>query len=286
MCPAPPPPGWFFGAATGAAAAGVSPAISSSPWSDGAVGDGLEDLHVLDLGHGGRGLAELAVGALGDDPGVDPAAAERVDVVGRGDAGQRLAEAGERGKDHVRAHRRHLDVVAQRDRHLHDAPAVGHLGEIVGRLGAARLVVLVGGCRGGGLGLLVRVADEALQALDQRLGLDLLGAGLVDRVDGGGEGVQADEEAVDRVAREAAATLLEQLEDVLHLVREGGHAGEAHRRAHALHRVSDAEDLVDRLLVVGGLLDTNDGEIELLEVLAALSQEHGEVLGGLHQLFR
>jgi hypothetical protein len=50
--------------------------------------------------------------------------------------------------------------------------------------------------------------------------------------------------------------------------------------------MGDAEDLVDRLLVVGRLLDADDGEIELLEVLAALGQEHGEILGGLHQLFR
>ena len=74
--------------------------------------------------------------------------------------------------------------------------------------------------------------------------------------------------------------LAQQLEDVLHLVRERRHAGEAHRRAHALQRVRDAEDLVDRLLVVGGLLDADDGEVELLQVLAALGQEHREVLGG------
>ena len=69
-------------------------------------------------------------------------------------------------------------------------------------------------------------------------------------------------------------------------MRERRHAGEAHRRAHALHRVRDAEDLVDRLLVVRGLLDADDREVELLQVLAALGQEHGEVLGDLHQVFR
>ena len=49
-------------------------------------------------------------------------------------------------------------------------------------------------------------------------------------------------------------------------------------------RVRDAEDLVDRLRVVGRLLDPDDGEVELLQVLAPLGEEHGEVL--VHQLFR
>ena len=113
-----------------------------------------------------------------------------------------------------------------------------------------------------------------------------LGAVGVDRVDGGLQRVEALEQHVDRLAAEAVGALAQQLEDVLHLVRQRGHAGEAHRRAHALHRVRDPEDLVDRLLVVGLLLDPHDGEVELLEVLATLREEHREVLGGLHQRFR
>jgi hypothetical protein len=52
--------------------------------------------------------------------------------------------------------------------------------------------------------------------------------------------------------------------------------------------VGDPEDLVDRLLVVGALLDADDGEVELLEVLAPLREEHGEILGRFHYdwLFR
>jgi hypothetical protein len=69
-------------------------------------------------------------------------------------------------------------------------------------------------------------------------------------------------------------------------VRERRHAGEAHRRAHALHRVRDPEDRVDRGLVVRLLLDLDDGEVELLEVLTALREEHRQVLGGVHQLLR
>jgi hypothetical protein len=43
----------------------------------------------------------------------------------------------------------------------------------------------------------------------------------------------------------------------------------------------DAEDLVDRLAVVRGLLDAHDREVELLQVLPALGQEHREILGNL-----
>ena len=103
---------------------------------------------------------------------------------------------------------------------------------------------------------------------------------------GVGQRVEALEQHVDRVALEAALALAQQLEDVLHAVRERGHAVEAHRRAHALQRVRDAEDLVDRLAVVGRLLDADDGEVELLEVLARLGEEHRQVLGDVHQIFR
>ena len=104
-------------------------------------------------------------------------------------------------------------------------------------------------------------------------------AGRVDRVDGGLERVQALQQHVDGGALEAAAPLAQKLEDVLHLVREGRHAGEAHGRAHPLHGVRDAKDLVDRLAVVGRLLDPDHREVELLQVLTSLGQEHREVLG-------
>ena len=94
--------------------------------------------------------------------------------------------------------------------------------------------------------------------------------------------VEAEEQHVDGLALQPALAPAQQLEDVLHLVRERRHAGEAHRRAHALPRVRDAEDLVDRLRIVGLLLDADDREVELLEVLAALGEEHGEVLGDVH----
>ena len=117
---------------------------------------------------------------------------------------------------------------------------------------------------------------------DQRLGVDPLLARRPRSRRRPRQRVEAREQHVDGVALEAAGALAQQLEDVLHLVRERRHAGEAHRRAHALQGVRDAEDLVDRLAVVGLLLDPDDGEVELLEVLARLRQEHREVLGDVH----
>ena len=87
-------------------------------------------------------------------------------------------------------------------------------------------------------------------------------------------------------ALEPAAPLAQQLEDVLHRVRERCDALEAHRRAHALQGVRDPEDLADRLVVVGRLLDADDGEVQLLEVLAALREEHRQVLVEIHHAFR
>jgi hypothetical protein len=84
---------------------------------------------------------------------------------------------------------------------------------------------------------------------------------------------------VDDGALEPAAPLAQQLEHVLHLVRERRHPGVAHRGAHPLHGVRDPEDLVDRLGVVGRLLDPDDREVELLQVLTTLGEEHREVLG-------
>src|SRR5581483_9165419 len=76
--------------------------------------------------------------------------------------------------------------------------------------------------------------------------------------------------------------LAQQLEDILHLVGELRDLGEAHGRAHALERVSRAEDLVDRLAVLGVLLQTDDGQVQFLQVLLRLGQEHGHVFGGVH----
>ena len=241
----------------------------------GGVGDGLEDQHVRDLGHGGGGIGQLGVGVLGDHPGVDLAAVEGVDLVRRRPAGERLAQLGDRRQHHVAAHGRHRDVLVEDRRDLDHAAAVGQLGQVVrGRRGA------------GPLGLLHRraLAHEALQPLDQRLRLDRLLAGLVDRLDRRRQRVEAVEQHVDRGPLEPAAALAQQLEDILHLMRERRHTGEAHRRAHPLHGVRDTENLVDRLRVVGRFLDPDHGEVELLQVLTPLGQEHGEVL--VHQPFR
>src|SRR3954467_15468447 len=92
-----------------------------------------------------------------------------------------------------------------------------------------------GGRRRSDGGLVVAaLADEALQARDEGGGVDLLAVAGLDRVHGGAEGVQALEDDVDGLAMQAAGALAQQLEDVLHLVGDGGDALEAHRRAHPL----------------------------------------------------
>ena len=234
------------------------------------VGRGLEDVHLGHLGHGGDRVLDLGVGALGDHPGVDLAAVERVDGFRRRDALERLAVAGDHRQDHVGPHGRHRDVLVERRGDLDHTAAVGQLGELAGQrdVGAGDLRLLLGRA----------IAHQSAQALDEGLRLDVLLAGHVDRLDGGRQRVQALEEHVDRDPFQPALALAQQLEHVLHLVRERRHAGEAHRRAHALQGMRDPEDLIDDVLIVGGLLDLNDREVELLYVLAPLGQEHREIL--------
>lgn len=127
------------------------------------------------------------------------------------------------------------------------------------------------------------LVDERVEAGDELLRVEALLSVLVDVLDAALEHVEAGQHRVDGVAGEPAAPLAQELEDVLHLVRELRHRGEAHRRAHALHRVRDAEDLIDLLLVLGVLLDLEDREVQLLQMLAAFRQEHREILGGVHR---
>ena len=226
-----------------------------------------------DVGHRAGERDERLLGLLGGEPHVDRAAREGVHVLLRRGGGHHAALLGERREDHVGADGRHLRVVGELGRQVHD-PLAGCEGVDVGgrRLRPVAVGVLVGRA----------VPHQLAQAGDQRLGHDPLGAVHLDRVDGLAERVEAEEQHVDGLALQPALAPAQQLEDVLHLVRERRHAGEAHRRAHALHRVRDAEDLVDRLRIVGLLLDADDREVELLEVLAALGEEHGEVLGDVH----
>ncbi len=271
-------------AGAGASPAGTSTASASTGGAGGAVTAsvdlvgrverrirrGLEDVHLGHLGHGGDRVLDLGVGALGDHPGVDVAAVERVDGFRRRDALERLAVARDHRQDHVGPHGRHRDVVVERRGDLDHPAAVGQLGELAGQrgVGADELGLLLGRA----------IAHQSTQALDQGLRLDVLLAGLVDRLDGGRQRVQALEEDVDRDPLQTALALAQKLEHVLHLVRERRHVGEAHRRAHALQGMRDPEDLVDDVLVVGGLLDLDDREVELLNVLTPLGQEHREIL--------
>ena len=129
-------------------------------------------------------------------------------------------------------------------------------------------------------------AHERLEALDQRRLVETLDAFGVDRLERVAERIEAFEQHIDGVALESAATLPEQLEDVLHRVRQRGDALEAHRCAHPLERVRDPEDLADRLRVVRVLFDADDRQVQLLKVLAAFSEEHRQIFVEVHQAFR
>ena len=179
---------------------------------------------------------------------------------------------GERRQDLVGAHGRHERVVGEAD--AHDDGVAGERPRLL-RLGVAV------GARSRFLGR-VLLADEDLQAADERLRVEVLDAVCVDRVDRGLERVEALEHDVDDRPVERGLPLAQKLEDVLHLVRERRDGGVAHRRGHPLERVRAAEDLVDRVAVGGVFLDADDGEVERLEVLARLREEHGEVLGRVH----
>ena len=128
-------------------------------------------------------------------------------------------------------------------------------------------------------------AHQLAKALGQRRWVQLLLTVGLDRFHRGVQRVEAGEHGVDGVAGEGTAALAQQLEDFLHLVRELGDLVEAHGRAHPLQRVRDPEDLLERRPILGVLLEAHDGEVELLQVLAGLREEHRHVLGVVHQPF-
>ena len=254
------------------AGSGLSAGFEHLAGFDRGVADGLEDLDLVDVGDGADHGGQLGVGALGDHPGVDLAAGEGLDLVGRRAAGERLAELGERGQHHVGAHRRELHVVGQRRADLHDAAAAGHLGQVERRLG-------------GLLGAASTTSRSRTRPFRRSISAfgSICSSPLSSIASTAADSASRHSSSTSiAVAGQAALALAQELEDVLHLVRQRGHAGEAHRRAHALQGVRDAEDLVDRLLVVRALLDPDDRQVELLEVLTALGQEHGEVFRDVH----
>ena len=213
--------------------------------------DGSAIVGVRDIGNGGEG-GEQRVRVVGPDPELDRGSGEAVERLGVGLGALQRAVLGRLAEHHERPDRRHLGVVGQADG---DVQAAG------GRV----------------------LAHERPQAGDERGRVQPLAVTGLDAVDGRVERVDAGQQHVDGVAVEAVAPLAEQLEDVLHRVRQLRDGVVAHRRAHALERVGDAEDLVDRGPVVGPLLDAHDREPEPLEVLARLGDEHREVLGDVHQ---
>ena len=201
---------------------------------------------------GRRDGGEQRVRVVGPDPDLDRASREAVDRLGFGLGALQRAVLGHLAEHHERPDGRHLGVLGQTDDDVH---------------GAAGLLL----------------AHERTQAGGERRRIEILAVARLDAFDGQLERVDARHEDVDGVAAEAVAPPAEQLEDVLHRVGELRDGVVAHRRAHALERMGDAEDLVDRRAVVRPLLDAHDGQPEPLEVLARLGDEHRQVLGDVHQ---
>ena len=261
-------------------------------------------------------VCDLSLVDLRDEPGADRVPREALDRGLVRHAANEFAVFGERVQNHQRAHGRHQHVVGELHLDIeHEAAVVGNCGEQLSR----QLVVVEVGLGSGwwrlrfGLAALcltavlaapaLRVdrlilraalflapvlgagAHERPQALLERSGIKSLFAVVLDPVDGLGQRVEAGEHGVDDVVRERAGALAEKLEHLLHLMRELGDCGETHRRAHALERVSDPEDLIDRRAVLWVLLKRDDRDVEFLEVLARLGEEHRHVLGGVHHAF-
>ena len=268
------------GVTGGGAGVGAEAGVGAGARGGRVPGLGRLDLDGEHLGHAADVVGDRRVFMIAGDPRVDLLALELLDHVRRRRAGEDLAVVAERGQNHVRTHGRHQHAVVERDRHAEHLSARflrrEHRGmvERVEEADASHLLL-----RGPG-------PHERAQPCDQRRRIErLLPVGL-DRLRRSRQRVQAGEHGVDRLDRQAVGSLAQQLEDVLHRVRQLRDGAEAHRRAHALERVRDAEDLVDRGAVLGVLLESNDREVQLFEMLARLGDEHRHVLGGIHQDFR
>ncbi len=133
-----------------------------------------------------RAALSAAASTPGGDPHVHAAPVEGLDVVLLRSGGDDGAQVGGGGDDHVGAHRRHQGVVGQRDPGVqHGVARADRLDDgrrhRRGRRAAVARDLLVGGA----------VADEALQALDERRGLQVLDAVGLDGVGGALERVEA-----------------------------------------------------------------------------------------------
>ena len=241
------------------------------------LGSGDGAVRGLRLGghpHGGqladraRAVGErLLVGARGH-PRLDAPAGEALDRLRRRHGADQLAVQAQRVEQHEGAHRRHLAGVVELGDDAQQPLAGRQLAGQVGQRGVAvaRQLLLRGA-----------LARERAQPLHERRRVEQLAVAGTDRRDRRLDRVEARREHVDRLARQAAGALAQQVEHVLHRMGERDERVEAHRRAHALERVRDAEDPVGRVAIVRRRLDAHEQQPELLHVLARLREEGGAV---------
>ena len=238
------------------------------------------DRHGRDIRHARCSPGDVVLLVIGGEPRLHVPALEGLDVLRRRCVGDQLAMVGEGGEQHVSADRRHHHLVVEDGDDVEDACARLMCGSHGSRVVRDRRLRDGNGLFG------VAGADETSQPFDQRHRVELLAAVGLDRFDRLRQRVEAREDGVDGILAEAARPLSEQLEHLLHLMGQLCDLSEPHRRAHSLEGVGDTEDLVQRRTIRGVLLELDHGEVEFLEVLSRLGQEHGHVLGGVHYAFR
>ena len=129
---------------------------------------------------------------------------------------------------------------------------------------------------------LIRLRDGAELFHEVRDVDDVLRLAVADAVDHLRQRVDAFEQRVDDVFVELQLLFADEVEDVLHLMRELGNLVEAHRRRHAFQRVRVAEDLVDDRGLLHVVLEAQQAIVQRLQMLMRLVEEHIHVLIRIH----
>ena len=132
-------------------------------------------------------------------------------------------------------------------------------------------------CRG-----LIRLRDRT-EFLDEVGDIDdILCLAVADAIDHLSERIDALEERVDDILVELELFLADEVEYILHLMRELSDLVEAHRRRHAFERMRVTENLIDDGGILHIVLKAQESIVERLQMLVRLVEEHVHVLIRIH----